>query len=156
MRHGDQGVGRIEAGIGARYVQEAAREEGAEREQHHGEHHLHRNEAIADVAVGWLRQAAAGSQHAHGERGQGGEQGERQQAAIALKMKFEGNVVGGGPAEHAETAAQPSIERHAGGGARCHQHHRLTKQRSCELPSIRAQRMPDGHLAMTADAACQQ
>ena len=112
----DHGVDRIEADIQVGNVEEAASEKRAERKQHHGEHDLQRNETIAQIPASgrWFDGADGGADQQHDARGK---KRVEEEAVVALEMELEGNVVGRGPAQISEAAAQQRVEREPCGGA---------------------------------------
>ena len=148
----DHGVDRIEADIQVGNLEEAASEKRAERKQHHGEHDLHRNETVAQIPASGRRfdGADGGADQQHDARGK---KRVEEEAVVALEMELEGNVVGRGPAQISEAAAQQRVEREPCGGAAGDQDERFAEQRAGELPAVGAERLADRNLAIAGGAA---
>jgi hypothetical protein len=151
----DHGVDRIEADIQVGNVEEAASEKRAERKQHHGEHDLQRNETVAQIPASGRRfdGADGGADQQHDARGK---KRVEEEAVVALEMELEGNVVGRGPAQISEAAAQQRVEREPCGGAAGDQDERFAEQRAGELPAVGAERLADCNLAIAGGAAREQ
>ena len=58
----------------------------------------------------------------------------REESRLRVQMKLERDVVGRGPAQNPELAAQPGVQRDTYGGAACHEHERFRQKRPRELP----------------------